>query len=172
LAHNGSFVVILGLGDETVGIKLQWGDFGTADVPDMRIEVTPETGALLRSVGWTVQDEDKISSWNNKPYVIRNVATVPAGTEVFVLSEQDSYWRAKEQGGLLKSTGKPADDPHSVSGYRHFLPEETVVFVPEYVQAFARGIWKDGVYTTFPYETEHSRHLAWLRREVSDKSVL
>lgn len=127
LAHNGSFIVILPVGENgaEVGVKLQWGDFDKEDVADMSIAVSdPHIATMLLVQGWSVDTGT-------------GVAEVPANVEVYVMPEQESYWRTKENDALVEQ----------VAGGNDWYPAEGKMFKPLYVRAFAMGIWKNSHYT-------------------------
>lgn len=160
LAHNGSFFTIV---NESLGaIKLGWGDFATEDVPDMRIQVESHLLHLLQTWGWVVQDVELPAHDGMKCRTVTRIATIPAGTEVFVLGERDSYWDAQENGAVLHASTGPSRDPSSVSMFRDMLPREALVLDARYVRAYARGIWKDGTYTRIAETREQAKlQSAW-----------
>ena len=141
LAHNGSFVVILPVGENgaEVGVKLQWGDFDKECVADMRVVISdPHIATMLLVQGWVVGPVEEVIFSGMKPRHYDNVATIPTDVEIYVMPEQDSYWRANENGGLIEKMPVQRS-----SGY----PAEGKLFKALYVRAFAMGIWKNSQYT-------------------------
>ncbi len=149
LAHNGSFFAILSLPSMSapeVALKIQWGDFSHDNVSDMRFKVEAPLANLLRTFGWIAEDVYVPAANGFRARTISNVVTPPPDTEIFVVGERDSYWEAQGRGAVLHASTGPARDPNSVSMFRDMLPNEATVLDAGYVRAYARGIWKNGVY--------------------------